>query len=166
MEKIPLETWVEGHKVLSRRKMKQVIPGPFVAEWGGFAGKIDRVTTCEWVPAGNISVELYYEDPTNKMTIRLTNPLTPETERTTHLWFTWSRNFGGDDAAYAEKFQKQSMMIQDEDIRMLEIQQAVVDRGGPLPTVAITADAALLHARRTVQSLAHDELAQMMKATA
>ena len=92
--------------------MNQVIPGPFVAEWGNFPGKIDRVTTCEWVPAGNISVELYYEDPTNKMTIRLTNPLTPETERTTHLWFTWSRNFGDDDASYAEKFQKQSMMVQ------------------------------------------------------
>jgi phenylpropionate dioxygenase-like ring-hydroxylating dioxygenase large terminal subunit len=166
MEKIPLETWVEGHKVLSRRKMDQVIPGPFVAEWGHFAGKIDRVTTCEWVPAGNISVELYYEDPTNKMTIRLTNPLTPETERTTHLWFTWSRNFGGDDASYTEKFQKQSLMIQAEDIRMLEIQQAVVDRGGPLPTVAITADSALLYARRAVQGLAHEEQAQSLKVSA
>ena len=46
------------------------------------------------------------------------------------------------------------MMVQDEDIRILEIQQAVVDRGGPLPTVAINADAALIHARRTVQRLA------------
>jgi hypothetical protein len=57
-------------------------------------------------------------------------------------------------------------MIQAEDIRMLEIQQAVVDRGGPLPTVAITADSALLHARRAVQGLAHEEQALALKALA
>ena len=76
-----------------------------------------------------------------------------------------SRNFGGD-AAYAEKFQKQRMMVQDEDIRILDIQQAVVDRGGPLPTVVINADAPLMPARRIVQRLAAEEATQPRKVSA
>jgi len=166
MERFPLETWKDGDRVMSRRVMPQVIPGPFVAQWGNFAGKIDRVTTCEWRPAGNIAVELCYEDPANKITLRLTNPLTPETERTTHIWFAWSRNFGSDDAAYVEKFEQQSSSVQDEDNRLLLLQQGVVDRGGPLPTVAISADSALLQARRTVQRLLREEEAQTRKASA
>src|SRR6185312_14175701 len=35
-----------------------------------------------------------YEDSANSINLRLTNPVTPETERTTHVWFAWSRNFG------------------------------------------------------------------------
>jgi hypothetical protein len=48
----------------------------------------------------------------------------------------------------------------------MELQQAVVDRGGPLPTVAIAADTALLAARRTVQRLLREEEALSRKATA
>jgi phenylpropionate dioxygenase-like ring-hydroxylating dioxygenase large terminal subunit len=166
MDKFPLETWTEGNRVLSRRVMTQVIPGPFVAQWGNFGGRIDRVTNGEWCPASNIAVELYYEDAHNNMTLRLTNPLTPETDRTTHIWFTWSRNFGGDDADYVEKFEQQSASVQDEDNRMLVLQQKVVDRGGPLPTVSIKADSALLAARRAVQKLLQEEEAVLRKATA
>ena len=166
MDKFPLETWVDGERVMSRRVMTQVQPGPFVAQWGNFEGKIDRVTTGEWRPACNIAVELFYEDAKNKITLRLTNPLTPETERTTHIWFAWSRNFGNDDAEYVAKFEKQSSSVQDEDNRLLELQQMVVDRGGPLPTVPIKADSALLAARRTVQKLLRQEESKGRKVTA
>ena len=50
--------------------------------------------TLQWRPPGNIDAELLYEDEKNSITLRLTNPLTPETESTTHVWFAWSRNFG------------------------------------------------------------------------
>ena len=166
MDKFPLETWTEGNNVLSRRVMTQVVPGPFVAQWGNFEGKIDRVTTAEWRPAGNIAVELVYLDAKTRIALRLTNPLTPETERTTHIWFTWSRNFGNDDSDYVEKFEKQSASVQDEDNRILEIQQAVVDRGDPIPTVPIKADSALLAARRTVQRLIREEETKLRKVTA
>ena len=65
-----------------------------------------------------------------------------------------------------ERFEQQSSSVQDEDNRLLELQQAVVDRGGPLPTVAISADTALLGARRAVQRLLRDEEAAGRKATA
>src|SRR5262249_18420185 len=157
MDKFPLETWTDGDRVLSRRVMTQVVPGPFVAEWGNFAGKIDRVTNGEWRPACNIAVELFYEDEKTKMTLRLTNPLTPETERTTQIWSAWPRTSGKNDESSGEGCERQSSSGQDEDNRLLELQQAVVARGGPLPTVAIAADTALLAARRTVQRLLREE---------
>jgi hypothetical protein len=48
----------------------------------------------------------------------------------------------------------------------LEIQQAVVDRGDPIPTVPIKADSALLAARRMVQRLIREEETKLRKVTA
>jgi vanillate monooxygenase len=155
MARIPVKTWMDGDKVINRRIMKQVTPGPFVYGWGNFTGSIDRVTTTEWCPASNTAVELYYEDHQARITLRLTNPLTPETERTTHCWFAWSRDFGSDSTEdeYAVKFRDQSINVQMEDLAMIEMQQRVVDRGGPMPTVAINADATLIQARRVIDRL-------------
>jgi vanillate O-demethylase monooxygenase subunit len=158
MATIPVATEVVGRKVISRRIMHQVTPGPFVYAWGNFGEKIDRVTTTEWLPAGNTSVELCYQDANNKITLRLTNANTPETERSTHLYFIWSRDFGSDaDDDFARRFKKESFQVMDEDIAIIERQQAVIDRGLPVPTVGITADATLIQARRMVQSLLEEE---------
>jgi vanillate O-demethylase monooxygenase subunit len=123
---------------------------------------MDKFPLETWTEGNNV----LYQDAKTKIALRLTNPLTPETERTTHIWFTWSRNFGNDDSDYVEKFEKQSSSVQDEDNRILEIQQAVVDRGDPIPTVPIKADSALLAARRTVQRLLREEDTKLRKVTA
>ncbi|HEX7007134.1 MAG TPA: aromatic ring-hydroxylating dioxygenase subunit alpha [Alphaproteobacteria bacterium] len=169
MAKIPVKTWVEGERVFQQRVMKQVTPSAFVAEWGNFKGKIDRVATLEWVPAANMAAELVYEDPTNRIVLRLTNPLTPETERTTHVWFAWSRNFGSDsdDDEYAQRFQQQSFAVMAEDIGIMEIQQIAIDRGGTLTEpVPINADATLIEARRMVQKLLREEAAEAQRLSA
>ena len=157
MATIPVKTWVDGDTVYSRRVMHQVTPGPFVYRWGNFTDRIDRVTTTEWLPPGNISVELVYQDDANKITLRLTNPLTPETSRTTHVFFMWSRDFGAD---VDEGFTKESFQVMDEDIAIIQHQQAVIDRGQPLPTVAIAADATLLQARRVLERLVRQQAAE------
>jgi vanillate O-demethylase monooxygenase subunit len=159
MAKLPVKTWVEGDKVIQQRVMHQVTPSGFVAEWGSFKGKIDRRATVEWTPAANMAAELVYFDPTNSITLRLTNPVTPETERTTHVWFAWSRNFGSasDEDAYARRFQEQSFAVMAEDVSFMEIQQAAIDRGDDFEPVAIKADATLIHARRIVERLLRDE---------
>jgi phenylpropionate dioxygenase-like ring-hydroxylating dioxygenase large terminal subunit len=158
MPKIPVRTWTEGNKLFNRRVMQQVTPGPIVVKWGNFKGMIDRVTTTEWLPAANVSVELYYEDPQARITLRLTNPATPETETSTHCWFGWSRDFGPKDENHPEaiRFRDESFSVMDEDVAIMEKQQAVVDRGGSLPTVAIKADSTLIQARRIVDRLMSD----------
>jgi vanillate monooxygenase len=157
MAKLPVKTWVEGDIVYSRRIMAQVTPGPFVYRWGSFKDRIDRVTTTEWLPPGNVSVELCYQDESNKITLRLTNPLTPETDRTTHLFFMWSRDFFErgvkDDSEDDDRFRRESFQVMEEDIGIIERQQAVIDRGRPVPTVAISADGTLIQARRVLERL-------------
>jgi vanillate O-demethylase monooxygenase subunit len=159
MAQVPVETRVEGDRVIQQRIMTQVTPSGFVAEWGNFKGRIDRVTTVEWTPAANMSAELVYRDAGNAITLRLTNPLTPETEKTTHVWFAWSRNFGSDsdDDAYAKRFQEQSFAVMAEDLSFMEIQQANIDRDGTFDPVAIRADATLIQARRVVERLRREE---------
>jgi vanillate O-demethylase monooxygenase subunit len=160
MAEVPVKTWTEGTHVYQRRTMEQVTPSPFVAEWGGFEGKIDRVATLEWQPAGNMAAALVYEDLTNRITLRLTNPLTPETETTTHVWFAWSRDFGPkeEDHPASIRFKEQSFAVMAEDVGIMEIQQAAIDRTGqPRPPVPINADATLVAARKMVEKLLREE---------
>lgn len=168
MATIPVETWVEGDRVFQQRVMTQVMPSPFVAEWGNFKGKIDRRATVTWEPAGNIHAELLYHDAANSITLRLTNPLTPETESTTHVWFAWSRNFGSDsdDDAMARRFQEQSFAVMAEDVSFMEIQQQGLDRAGHFEPTAIRADATLIQARRIVERLRREEQAQRARLSA
>ncbi|MGH7075976.1 MAG: Rieske 2Fe-2S domain-containing protein [Stellaceae bacterium] len=159
MATIPVKTWDEGNCVFQERVMTQVVPSPFVAEWGNFKSKIDRRATVIWEPAANMNAELVYFDETNNITLRLTNPNTPETERSTHVWFAWSRNFGSDseDDAMAVRFKEQSFAVMAEDVSFMEIQQAGLDRGGDFHPVAIKADATLMLARRIVERLHAEE---------
>jgi phenylpropionate dioxygenase-like ring-hydroxylating dioxygenase large terminal subunit len=163
MATIPVKTWVDGNVVYSRRIMHQVTPGPFVYRWGNFKDKIDRVTTTEWLPPGNISVELSYQDAQNRISLRLTNPLTPETERTTHCFFMWSRDFGTE---VDEAFTDESLQVMAEDIAIIEQQQTVIDRGLIPPTVAISADATLIQARRIVERLRTEQSTKTQAASA
>jgi vanillate O-demethylase monooxygenase subunit len=150
MARIPARTWVSGDVVHSERVMEQVTPGPFVYRWGNFGERIDRVTTTEWRPPGNISVALTYRDQASEITLRLTNPLTPETGRTTHVFFMWSRDFGD---RVDEGFTRESFQVMDEDIAIIEQQQAAFDRSDRRRTVAIVSDATLIQSRRVLARL-------------
>jgi phenylpropionate dioxygenase-like ring-hydroxylating dioxygenase large terminal subunit len=168
MATIPVKTWAEGDRVFQQRIMTQVKPSAFVAEWGGFKGLIDRRATVEWEPAANMAAELLYEDAANSIVLRLTNPLTPETDRTTHVWFAWSRNFGPEAADHpgAVRFQEQSYAVMAEDVSFMEIQQAGLDRAGAFDPVAIRADATLVQARRIVERLRREEQARSHRLSA
>jgi phenylpropionate dioxygenase-like ring-hydroxylating dioxygenase large terminal subunit len=159
MATLPVKTWVEGENVFQERVMTQVNPSPFVAEWGDFKGKIDRRASLLWRPPGNIDVELLYEDEFNSITTRLANPITPETENSTHVWFAWSRDFGSDSDTdeMAMRFQMQSFAVMDEDLGIMEMQQETVARGKIFRPTAIDADKTLNEARRIILDLAQKE---------
>jgi len=160
MVTIPFETRVEGNTVYQYRVMENVRPSPFVAEWGQFKGNINRRATVTWVPAANISAELIYEDADTSITIMLTNPLTPETEKSTHVWFAWSRNFGSDDPndPMSKRFEAQSLQILEEDLSLMEDQQRIMDQAGEFRPAIISSDATLVQARRVLDRLRKQEL--------
>ncbi|MGE0734285.1 MAG: Rieske 2Fe-2S domain-containing protein [Alphaproteobacteria bacterium] len=150
---IPLKTWVEGDRVLNQRVMHQVTPGPFVRGWGNFRDKIDRVSITEWRPPAHISVEARFEDATNKIVVMVVNPITPETETTTHFWMGWSRNFLLDDPAFTERARAENTGILQEDIDIIVAQQRIIDRNPNDRMLPINADAALIEARKIVDRL-------------
>jgi len=165
MATIPLRTWVEGNTVFQQRVMKQVTPSPFVAEWGGFNGKIDRVATLRWQAPSAVDVEMIYEDAAAKIILRLTQMVTPETDATSHIFFAWSRNF----LLRPEnegRFREQSYAVMDEDISFMPLQQRCIERFGSFTTIPINADATLIEARRVVQRLLREEQASAQKLSA
>jgi vanillate O-demethylase monooxygenase subunit len=114
------------------------------------------VATLTSLPASNVSVEMTYGDAKTTIILRLTQMITPETERTTHVFFAWSRNFllGTEHDA---GFQAQSYKIMDQDISFMPLQQQCVERFGELRYVPINADATLIEARKVVQRLLREE---------
>ncbi len=154
MVTIPLKTWVEGDRVYQRRVMNQVKPSPFVAEWGPFTGPIDRVATLQWAAPSNIDVEMSYIGPQHTIKLRLTQVVTPETERTTHIFFAWSRDFP---MADDQRFRAQSHAVMDEDISFMPLQQACIERSPGFRPIPINADATLIEARKMVQKLLREE---------
>ena len=92
-----MEVSVEGDVVRGRRYIYNVEPGPLIVKWGGFAGQIDRCSDYVWRPPSVVEIESKFSDPTNKITIMVINPITPETDVTAHFWIGWSRDFDLDD---------------------------------------------------------------------
>jgi vanillate O-demethylase monooxygenase subunit len=165
MATIPLKTSVEGNVVYQRRVMSQITPSPFVAEWGGFRGKIDRVVTLRWQPPSSVDVEMSYADGTNTIILRLTQMVTPDTENASHIFFAWSRNFllGQE---HDPHFREQSYAVMEEDISFMPLQQRCIDAFGAFKSVPINADATLIEARRVIQRLLHNEQGAAQKRSA
>jgi vanillate O-demethylase monooxygenase subunit len=80
---------------------------------------------------------------------------TPETERTTHYFFGFVRNFGLGDPQKEKIFAEGMVKVFHEDIPILEAQQRNMDAS--LSRINLPVDAAPLAARRMLQSLIEKE---------
>ena len=78
---------------------------------------------------------------------------TPETERTTHYFFGFVRNFGLKDAAIDRVFDIDFVKVFNEDIPVLEAQQRMLELRPDAPKIDIAVDAAPLAARRLLQAM-------------
>jgi len=157
VSEIPLKTWVEGDRVFNRREMRGVTPGPFVADWGGFTGRIDRISSTEWSPPANLAIEARFADASNEIVVMVVNPITPETETSTHLWMGWARNFRLDDAAFTARARQENEQVLHEDIVVIEGQQSRLGADSAFRPYSIKADAGLVQARRIVARLLQAE---------
>ena len=82
---------------------------------------------------------------------------TPETERSTHYFFGFVRNFGLRDEKTEQLFSSGMVKVFNEDIPILEAQQRALDANPAAPRVDIKVDAAPLAARRMLQSMIERE---------
>jgi phenylpropionate dioxygenase-like ring-hydroxylating dioxygenase large terminal subunit len=154
-----LDVRVEGDEVKGQRRLKNVEPGPFIANWGKFAGRIDRTSSFAWRPPANMEIRAEFADAATegrsprKITIMVINPITPESETTSHFWIGWARDFALDDAALTERAKAENTQVIMEDVRVIEGQQRVLSARPGLAPVPINADGALTAVHKVLDRL-------------
>ncbi|MFO0989514.1 MAG: aromatic ring-hydroxylating dioxygenase subunit alpha [Alphaproteobacteria bacterium] len=148
-----LEVAAEGDEVRGRRLLKGVDPGPFIASWGNFPGRIDRTSSFTWRPPSNMEIRAEFNDERRKITIMVINPITPETETTSHFWIGWARDFALGDDALTARAQVENTQVILEDVRLIEAQQRVLSARPGLAAVPINADGALIAVHKVLERL-------------
>jgi phenylpropionate dioxygenase-like ring-hydroxylating dioxygenase large terminal subunit len=154
-----LDTMVDGDVVRGRRALKDVEPGPFIAKWGNFAGRINRTSTYVWRPPSNIEIRAEFDDASNKITIMVINPITPETETTSHFWIGWARDFALDDDALTQGAIKDNTQVILEDVEVIEAQQRVMLDNPGIKAVPINADRAVVAVHKVIERLQAEQSA-------
>ena len=133
-------------------------PPPMYQEAGGFEGNVDRWQIVEHVPPCFTVNFAGCQDAAKKIELMALSAPTPETERTTHYFFGFVRNFGLNDPAKEKIFAEGMVKVFNEDIPILEAQQRALDVNRDAPCVDIRNDAAPLAARRLLKAMIKKEL--------
>ena len=89
--------------------------------------------------------------------MRSLNFLTPETERSTHYFWTFPRDYKIDDKEISELHAKGFHNTFTEDLVMLEAQQEIIDAHEGMPTVNINADKTTMPVRRMMDNLLKEQ---------
>ena len=79
--------------------------------------------------------------------------MTPETDRTTHFFWTYLNNYEGEDSTISQSLLNSLIEGFMEDKAIIEQQQKTLEETPDLPMLAILADAPLVHFRRTLEKL-------------
>lgn len=144
---------VETDCVRGVRVVHDVEPGPFIAEWGGFPGRIDRHATYIWRPPSVIEIRSRFCDEARDIRIMIINPITPETATTAHFWIGWARDFRLDDEAETARAIEQNTQVILEDVRIIEAQQRRITKNPGVPAVPIKSDKAVIAVQRFLDKL-------------
>ena len=130
-------------------------PPPMYQEAGGFRGNVDRWQIVEHVPPCFSVNFAGCADSTKRIELMALSAPTPETERTTHYFFGFVRNFGIADEKAERIFAEGMVKVFHEDIPILEAQQRNMDAN--LPRIDIVVDAAPMAARRMLEAMIRKE---------
>jgi phenylpropionate dioxygenase-like ring-hydroxylating dioxygenase large terminal subunit len=153
----PLDVRVDGERVIARREMRGVDPAPIFRTLRHFPDKIDRYQNITFIPPSHVHIRIEAtpaganDDPDLVHHVVL-NHLTPETERTTHYFWSICRRMRIDDAAIGQRLFEMNRAAFDEDAEVLKHQQAMIDRDSARAALAnLDADKATVAARRIVR---------------
>jgi phenylpropionate dioxygenase-like ring-hydroxylating dioxygenase large terminal subunit len=158
----PKVSLVDGAIVSVYREMPDITPPPFFSLLRQSDDRINRWQAAIWVaPSVNITDIGAFgvdEDRGNAFQGKVLHLLTPETETSTHYFWTMCRNKRLEDVELTRSIRQALSDTFDEDKVMLEKQQfAVATSSGPLPGVAIAVDDGPMRARRVLSSLIKKE---------
>jgi phenylpropionate dioxygenase-like ring-hydroxylating dioxygenase large terminal subunit len=137
---------------------------PYSAKLASFAAPVDRWQIYDWIVAGNVlsmdsgcapagTGALEGHRVPEALQFHSVQALTPETERTTHYFWSYPHNFALDDASVTDFLADGVGQAFEEDRAMIEAQQQVIDRSAGSKMIPIAADAAVMQVRRMIDQL-------------
>jgi vanillate O-demethylase monooxygenase subunit len=157
----PLQVRTEGDTVRSLRFMRNVDPSPILTIYKKFSGKIDRVQDTWFRAPGYIGI-VVHANPTGTEDARpvhvVINSVTPETERSTHYFWSLARCQAVGDAEVDRIYRQITYKAFDEDQAVIEVQQRMIESDlADRPLAYFDGDKASLAARRIIaQKLAEE----------
>ena len=159
----PLVVTTEGDLVRARRVMPDVEPAPIFRIMREFGGRIDRYQNITFMPPNHVHIRIdatppgEADDP-DKVHHVVINHLTPETERTTHYFWSVARRLRLGDADVSRKLYEMNRNAFEEDAEVLRLQQQMLDAEGARPggegvLANLASDSASAAARRVLRRL-------------
>lgn len=159
----PAKVTVDGDsRVCAHREMPNIKAPPFFAMVLDHQGRINR-----WQTAISIAPSICMTDfgvypvgtsPDEAYRSHVLHLLTPETESSTHYFWSVARNRRPDDEALTQDICKAIARTFDEDAAVLAIQHKQIQaEGGPVPRLALRVDEAPIRTRRLLESLIKKE---------
>jgi phenylpropionate dioxygenase-like ring-hydroxylating dioxygenase large terminal subunit len=147
--------------VVVRRWMPNSVPPPTYVRAVGFAGRIDRWMEITFIPgliriyigANDVGQGLDEAGHMDRFGIRIFNGITPETEGTTHYFWSAAHNFKVDQPEVTRAFHGEIAATFEEDRIVVEAQQQRFTQFPGRKTVFIKSDAGGVHARRVIAGL-------------
>ena len=177
-EKADLSTEVEGDTVRVTRWMENIDPAPAFMEYGGFDNNIDRWQMSQFIPPAYININNGAVDAGIGASVHTRNneqgrwgfvvyhAMTPETETTTHQFWTVACHKDKMPSHMRDLFCEQMNGVLKEDLDIYEAQQRVIDldaravNNDANPRGAIPADEALLSMRHILRQRYREEQKQ------
>jgi phenylpropionate dioxygenase-like ring-hydroxylating dioxygenase large terminal subunit len=159
----PLEVTIDGDVVRAQRLMRNVDTAPIYRAARNLHGKIDRWQFLEFRPPIYARITLGAREagtdvPFGTPTHIVLNSFTPETERTTHYFWSTVRSWGLDDDKVSKIYKDMTDLAFDEDRRIVEGQQALIDSDpSDAPLVSLAFDRAGVGARRIITRKLEEE---------
>ncbi|SBV31789.1 Toluene-4-sulfonate monooxygenase system iron-sulfur subunit TsaM1 [uncultured Sphingopyxis sp.] len=159
---------IDGGIRIKRQYPSDPVP-PYISRLAPtLEGPVDRWQTYEWRTLGNLldldsgfapagKGALDGVDVPGALRFHSIQSLTPETETSTHYFWSYTRNFDLDNEALSDKILDETYAGLEEDKVMIEAQQQVVLRTGDHDLMALSMDAGVVQGRNMLKrALAED----------
>ena len=174
IDETPCKTTVEGDKVILQRHMEGIQAPPFWQMAMSANGldpkaKVDRWQICRFTPPTHIMIDVgvalagrggFNAAPEDKAYSVVVDFITPETE-TSH-WYHWgmARQFKPNDAELTVKIREGQGKIFNEDMEMLQLQQANISLWPERKLLLLNIDSGGVQSRRIIDRLLAQEQEQ------
>ena len=173
IDETPCKTTVEGDKVILQRHMEGIQAPPFWQMAMSANGldphaRVDRWQICRFTPPTHIMIDVgvalagrggFDAAPEHKAYSVVVDFITPETE-TSH-WYHWgmARQFKPDDAELTVKIREGQGKIFNEDMAMLQLQQANISKWPDRKLLLLNIDSGGVQSRRIIDRVLAQEQA-------